>query len=47
LPAALAEIATLPALRRLMLPIDLKGTELNRAKGLPPLEVRFVEPDFG
>jgi hypothetical protein len=30
-----------------MLPIDLKGTELNRAKGLPPLEARFVEPDSG
>jgi hypothetical protein len=44
LRAALAEIATLPALQRLMLPINLQGTELDRAKGLPPVEVRFVEP---
>jgi Leucine-rich repeat (LRR) protein len=44
LRAALAKIATLPALQRLMLPINLQGTELDRAKGLPPVEVRFVEP---
>ena len=44
LPAALAEIATLPALHRLMLPTNLQGTELDRAKGLPSVEVRFLEP---
>ena len=45
LPAALVEVAKLPALRRLMLPVDLQGTGLERAKALPPVEVRYVDPN--
>ncbi len=42
LPAALAEVAKLPALRRLMLPTDLQGARLDRPKELPPVEIRYV-----
>ena len=46
LPAALAEVATLPALRRLMLPVDLqgKGIGLDRPKALPPVDIRYADP---
>jgi len=42
LPAALAEVAKLPALRRLMLPSDLQGARLDRSKALLPVEIRYV-----
>jgi hypothetical protein len=44
-PTVLSQAATLPMLKRLMLPIGQDAVDLDRPKNLPHVEIRSADPD--